>query len=61
MDDELEPPEELVLLEELDDDESDDLVDELSDELSDELELDDSPVDAEPLLVLFADSRLSVR
>ena len=50
------------------DDDEDEFVEDESEEgfvglvdVSDELELDDSPFELEPLLLLFADSRLSVR
>lgn len=61
----LELDDELDLSEEPD--ELDDLSDEvdfaagLSDDLSLVAELEESPLDAEPLLALFTDSRLSVR
>ena len=51
---------EFVEDEELADDESEEDLVGLA-EVSDELELDDSPFELEPLLLLFADSRLSVR
>ena len=59
-DDEDDDEDESVDDEELADDESDEDLVGLA-EVSDELELDDSPFELEPLLLLFADSRLSVR
>lgn len=59
-DDEDDDEDESVEDEELADDESDEDLVGLA-EVSDELELDDSPFELEPLLLLFADSRLSVR